>query len=226
MNFFNNYGNFILFILGLVICGGIAACLIAIRRMRLSLGAQKFQLKCIRCSEAKTEYFAFYITNASLNDRILSNFGIEVSGHHIDIGRLSAANADGQGQRLIKQRNSLVYNIDVIAVENEVFAVADRYGISNVKLYSVDGMGILSVERVSDLEKMLKKDLKADRKNHRGFSGRFNMPKTGEESVNCNTQSSAAASSAEALPPAVREEPLPPTVSFADRIKGIFKKKK
>ena len=225
MEFFNTYGNFLIFILTVGICVISVLCYLTLRQIKSRLGTQKFTLKCMRCSEAKAEYFSFYVTNTSLNDKILSGFGIEVSGHHINIGKL--ADGGSQDHRLIKQRNSLVFNLDVIAVENEVFAVADRYGISGVKLYAVDGMGTLSAERVADLEKMLKKDFKAGRRAHRGFFGRFNMPKTENADTPANNGGENVPSeNAGLLPPTVTEMPIPASPSAKDRIRNIFKKKK
>lgn len=223
MNFFNTYGNFILIILGALICVGIAVCFFEVKKVRKELGAQKFSLKCLRCSEAKAEYFSFYVTNASLNDRVLSNFGIEVSGYHIDLGKLCLTDAQEQKPLLIKQRNSLIVNLDVIAVENEVFSVAERYGVSGVRLYAVDGMGTLSSERMPELERMLKKDFKAGRRSHRGFMSRFKMPKT--EARTDDNESSRAQSGDGSLLPTVVEEPMPPEPSFGDKFKSIFKKK-
>lgn len=223
MNFFNEYGNFILIILGVLICAGTAVCFSEIKKVRKELGAQKFSLRCLRCSEAKTEYFSFYVTNASLNDRVLSNFGIEVSGHHIDLGKLCRTDAQEQKPLLIKQRNSLIVNLDVIAVENEVFSVAERYGVSGVRLYAVDGMGTLSSERTPELERMLKKDFKAGRRSHRGFISRFKMPKT--EAQPGAGESGAAPGGDGSLLPAVVEEPMPPEPSFGEKVKNIFKKK-
>ena len=223
MSFFNNYGNFILFILALVICACTAVCFFEIKKVRKELGAQKFSLKCLRCSEAKAEYFSFYVTNASLNDRVLSNFGIEVSGHHIDLGKLCRSDAQESKPSLIKQRNSLIFNLDVISVENEVFSVAERYGVSNVRLYAVDGMGTISSERTAELEKMLKKDFKAGRRSHRGFASRFKMPKK-EAAEEESAGNSATAGTEGSLLPTVVEEPLPPTPTLGEKIRNVFKK--
>ena len=231
MTFFNTYGNFILIIIGLLICAGLVVCMLMLKKIKAGLGAKKFNIRCLRCCEAANEYFSIYVTNTSMHDKLLDNFGIEVSGHYLDLGRLSAIAKNENGEKkalLVKQRSSLVFKIDVILLENEVFAIAERFGLSSVKLYAVDGMGLLTSERATELERMLKKDRKAGKRLFRIFGRRGKHPKDrSTENVNHSSGENYPSTNngSSTLPVSVKEVSLPPVPTFGERVKNIFKKK-